>query len=201
MPAISDLADFADDPIVQFRTWMEEARAGGVEEPEAMTLATAGEDGRPSARTVLLRGLDEHGLRFYTNYGSRKARELEANPHATLVFLWREVARQVVVSGDVERTSAEDSDAYFASRARESRIGAWASRQGATLTSRDELEARVAELERRFGDNAVPRPEFWGGFLVRPRTVEFWRLGRFRLHDRCLYLREGQRWSRRRLSP
>jgi pyridoxamine 5'-phosphate oxidase len=196
-----DCAALDADPMAQFRAWMEEARVGGVQEPEAMTLATAGEDGRPSARTVLLRGVDERGFRFYTNYGSRKARELDANPRAALVFLWREVGRQVVVSGDVERTSAEDSDAYFASRARESRIGAWASRQGATLASRDELEARVAELERRFGDGEVPRPEFWGGFLVRPRTAEFWRLGRSRLHDRCLYHREGDRWSCRRLSP
>jgi pyridoxamine 5'-phosphate oxidase len=196
-----DCADFPDDPIVQFRAWMEEARAGGAQEPEALTLATAGEDGRPSARTVLLRGLDERGFRFYTNYASRKARELDANPRATLVFFWREISRQVIVSGDVERTSAADSDAYFASRAPESRLGAWASRQGAELGSREELEARVAELERRFGDRDIPRPDFWGGFLLRPDAVEFWRLGPFRLHDRCLYLREGDGWSVRRLSP
>lgn len=187
--------------MAQFRAWMEEARVGGVQEPEAMTLATAGEDGRPSARTVLLRGVDERGFRFYTNYGSRKARELDANPRAALVFLWREVGRQVVVSGDVERTSAADSDAYFASRAPQSRLGAWASRQGAELASRDELEARVAELERRFGADEVPRPDFWGGFLLRPDAVELWRLGRFRLHDRCLYLRDEGGWGVRRLSP
>jgi pyridoxamine 5'-phosphate oxidase len=196
-----DCGALEDDPITQFRAWFEEARAAGAPEPEAMTLATADAEGRPSARTVLLRGLGADGFRFYTNYTSRKGRELAANPYAALVFRWVVTERQVVVAGEVSRLSAEESDAYFASRPRESRISAWASDQSAELASREELVQRVREVEARFAGLEVPRPEQWGGYLLEPRSIELWQQGRHRLHDRCLYVREGDDWRRTRLSP
>ncbi len=200
MPQL-DCGSLDDDPIVQFKAWFQEAREADVPEPEAMVLATADADGRPSARTVLLRGVDASGFRFFTNYTSTKARDLAANPRASLVFRWFAVGRQVVVSGTVTRTSAEESDAYFASRSRASRISAWASDQGAELADRAELEERVRRVEERFAGADVPRPDHWGGFLVEPQTVELWQQGDDRLHDRCLYTREGSGWRRVRLSP
>ena len=196
-----DCAELDPDPMVQFQVWFEEARAGGEPEPEAMTLGTADAEGRPSGRTVLLRGVDASGFRFYTNYRSRKAHDLAANPRAALVFRWPVTGRQVVVTGTVRRTSAADSDAYFASRERGSRLGAWASDQGAELADRARLDARFEEVQARFAGRQVPRPEHWGGFVLEPETVELWQHGAFRLHDRCLYVREGSGWRRRRLSP
>lgn len=167
-----------------------------------MTLATAAPDGEPSARTVLLRGADERGLVFYTNYASRKGRELDANPRAALVFHWPELVWQVLVTGDVVRVSDEESDAYFAGRDRESRIGAWASAQGAPLRDREELEAKVRDVGERFRGDDVPRPGFWGGFRLVPRTVEFWQGGEHRLHDRFVYARDDDGgWEITRLSP
>jgi pyridoxamine 5'-phosphate oxidase len=191
----------AHDPLSQLRVWMDDAAAAGIEEPTAAALATAGADGRSSLRFVLVRGVDEHGVRFYTNYESRKARALAANPFAALTFYWASLQRQVRLEGPVERLAPEQSDAYFASRPRGSRIGAWASRQSQELESREELEARVAEMEARFPSDDVPRPEFWGGYLLRPELVEFWTGRPSRLHDREEWRRGDGGWSLRRLSP
>jgi pyridoxamine 5'-phosphate oxidase len=189
------------DPLAQLRAWIDEAAAAGVDEPTAAALATADAQGRPSLRFVLVRGIDDEGARFYTNYESRKAGELAANPRAALAFYWPALHRQVRLEGPVERLPAEESDAYFGSRARESRIGAWASRQSRELASREELDAQVAEVERRFSGADVPRPEFWGGYLLRPEVVELWRGRANRLHDREEYRRTADGWSVRRLSP
>ncbi|HEX2196974.1 MAG TPA: pyridoxamine 5'-phosphate oxidase [Actinomycetota bacterium] len=195
------LDDLDPDPIVQFGRWMEQALEEGLLLPNTMTLATADANGRPSARMVLLKGFDHRGFVFYTNYASRKSRELAANPQAALVFYWSRLERQVRVEGRVEKVAAEESDAYFASRPLESRLGAWASRQSAPLGSRSELEDRVAELERRYSDGAVPRPPHWGGWLVRPDAIELWQGRPNRLHDRFLYTRRGDSWERVRLYP
>ncbi|MDQ3953325.1 MAG: pyridoxamine 5'-phosphate oxidase [Actinomycetota bacterium] len=196
-----ELGDLDPDPIVQFGRWMEEALQEGLLLPNTMTLATAGADGRPSARMVLLKGFDESGFVFYTNYASRKSRELEENPAAALVFYWSRLERQVRVEGRVEKVSVEESDGYFASRPLESRLGAWASKQSAPLASRAELEDRVAELERRHSGGDVPRPPHWGGWLVRPEAIELWQGRPNRLHDRFLYTRRGDGWERTRLYP
>jgi pyridoxamine 5'-phosphate oxidase len=189
------------DPLEQFRHWYEYAVAAGLPEPEAMALATATPEGRPSVRFVLLKGIDERGVEFYTNYESRKGRELAANPQAALAILWRPLHRQVRVEGVVERLSAEESDAYFATRARLSRIGAWASNQSTEIPDREFLEARVAELEARYPGEDVPRPPYWGGYVLRPRAIEFWEGRPNRLHDRELFTRGADGWSSRRLSP
>jgi pyridoxamine 5'-phosphate oxidase len=195
-------ADVAPDPILQFRQWYSEAHSAGLTEPSAMTLATVGADGRPSARVVLLRGLDERGFAFYTNLQSRKARELVAVPFAALAFLWKEIERQVRVEGSVERVSDGEADAYFATRPRGSQIGAWASTQSAPLRTRDELDARVAEREREFDGGEVPRPPFWGGFRLVPDRIEFWQGRPSRLHDRIEYrLEYDGSWTVERLSP
>ena len=189
------------DPLTTVRAWIEEASAAGVDEPTAAALATADAAGAPSVRFVLLRGIDERGARFYTNYESRKAGELEANPRAALALYWHQLHRQVRFEGAVERLPSEASDAYFASRARESRIGAWASRQSRELESREQLDAQVAEVEARFAGADVPRPEFWGGYLLTPEVVELW-IGRpNRLHDREEWQRTPEGWAMRRLSP
>ena len=190
------------DPLARFRAWLEEAAAFGVTLPEAMTLATADEAGRPSARTVLLKGVDERGFVFFTNYESRKGRQLALNPHAALTFLWHtEPRRQVLVTGRAEKVPRGESEAYFATRDPGSRLGAWASRQSSRLVSRAELEAAFAEAATRFGRD-VPLPDWWGGYVLRPETIEFWESRPNRLHERVRYTRRDDgSWQAALLSP
>jgi len=194
-------ADLDRDPIAQFRAWLTEADAVGVPLANAIALATADADGAPSVRHVLLRGVEPEGFVFYTNHESRKGRELAENPHASFTVLWRELDRQVCVRGGVDRVSADVSDDYFSTRPREAQIGAWASRQSEPLPGRDELERRLTETTKRFDGRAVPRPSFWGGYLLVPDQVEFWQGRRFRLHDRFRYARDDRGWRIERLSP
>jgi pyridoxamine 5'-phosphate oxidase len=189
------------DPINQFKRWFDDAIASGMKLPEAMTLATATRDGRPSARVVLLKDVDNEGFVFYTNYRSAKARDLEANPQAALVFYWSQFDRQVRVEGTVERVSAEESRTYFKTRPRESQIGAWASPQSDIIENRELLETRVAELEQLYGDGEIECPEHWGGYRVKPTRIEFWKGRLGRLHDRIVYERAGTQWNINRLAP
>lgn len=193
--------DVADDPIEQFTAWFEQALHSEVLEPNAMCLATAAPDAHPSARMVLLKGVDERGFVFYTDYRSRKGRELAANSQAALCFFWGELERQVRVVGQVERTSREESNSYFQSRPVGSRIGAWTSQQSSVLSSREPLEQELAHNQERFSDGAVPLPDHWGGFRVVPAEIEFWQGRSSRLHDRIQYVLEGNVWIKRRLSP
>ena len=191
-----------DADIFYLGWWYGEAEAAGLREPHAMTLATATREGRPSARVVLLRGFDERGFCFFTNYESRKGRELAENPAAALVFLWSELERQVRIEGTVERTSEAESESYFQSRPAGSRIGAWASPQSQVITSRAELERAQAELEAKHAEGRIPRPPHWGGFRLRPRLIEFWQGRPSRLHDRLEYrLEDGGGWRMVRLAP
>lgn len=189
------------DPIKQFHRWFEEALAADLHEPNAMIVASSTPDGRPSARVVLLKGFDERGFVFYTNYEGRKGRELEGNPHAALLFYWGDLERQVRIEGTVSRVPEEESDAYFAGRPRSSRLGAWASEQSRPVEDREVLEDRAGRLEREYEGRDVPRPPFWGGYRVEPGVVEFWQGRESRLHDRILYLREGGGWEIGRLQP
>ncbi len=195
-----DRDDLLDDPIELFLRWLGDAEAAGVPLPNAMAVATADAEGRPSVRHVLLRGVDERGFEFFTNYGSHKGRDLAANPHAGLVFLWKELDRQVHAAGPVTRSSDAASDAYFATRPRDAQLGAWASRQSEALADRAELDARLEGAAIRF-PGEVPRPPHWGGFLVAPSTVEFWQGRRHRLHDRFRYTRQPIGWRIERLFP
>ncbi len=196
-----DETDVLPDPLAQFALWMQEAIAAEVPEPTAMTLATVAPNGRPSARIVLLKDCDAGGFVFYTNYQSRKAGELAANGYASLVFLWKELERQVRIDGRIEQVSAAESDAYFASRPLGSRHGAWASPQSAEIPDRAWLEARWHEAEARYGESP-PRPPHWGGYRVLPAVIEFWQGRRSRLHDRLVYRRDsGDAWRIVRLAP
>lgn len=194
--------DVDADAIAQFTRWFAQALAANVPEPNAMTVATATRAGMPSARIVLLKGFDAHGFIFYTNYESNKGRELAENPVAALVFHWVELHRQVRITGAVEKVSHEESDAYFQSRPRGSRLGAWASKQSSVLTGRAPLEARLAALTAQFGEGDIPLPPFWGGYRVIPNAVEFWQGRPSRLHDRLRYARQlDDTWRIERLSP
>ncbi len=195
-----DRTDLDPDPAVQLLAWLETAAAAGTREPNAMTLATADGAGVPSARVVLLRGLDDRGLVWYTNRGSRKGRELTANPRAALVFHWELLQRQVRVSGDVAVVPDEEAEAYFADRPRRSQLSAWASPQGRRLTDRAELEAATERIDETYPET-VPLPPFWGGYRLRPAMFEFWQGRRDRMHDRFRYLRENESWQIDRLAP
>ena len=194
-------ADVDADPVVQFGRWFEQAEQGGLLEPHAMTLATATPDGRPSARMVLLRGFDQRGFCFYTNYQSRKGDELAANPLAALVFWWDKLERQVRIEGRVERTSRAESEAYFSSRPPGSQLSAAASPQSRVIDGRATLERRVTELATGQRDGQVPLPEFWGGYRLAHEVVEFWQGRPNRLHDRLRYRRAGSGWKLERLAP
>jgi pyridoxamine 5'-phosphate oxidase len=191
------------DPFTLLTEWLADARRTEINDPNAMTLATIGLDGAPDARIVLLKGQDQRGLVFYTNYESRKGEELSADPRATLVFHWKSLQRQVRVEGQVERVTPEEADGYFVSRPRLSKIGAWASDQSRPLGERVELERRLAEAEARFPDDDVPRPPHWSGFRVVPHRFEFWREMPYRLHDRLIFTRvtAGEPWATGRLFP
>ena len=195
-------SDVNPDPIVQFQSWFDAAVSADLPEPNAMTLSTVTSDGRPAARIVLLKGLDERGFVFYTNYRSRKGQELISTPFASLVFLWLPLERQVRVEGAVEKLSDEEMDAYFSSRPRGSQLGAWASDQSEEVRDRQQLEDNLAQLEQRYQNQPIPRPPHWGGFLIKPDLIEFWQGRPSRLHDRICYQKSTERnWRISRLSP
>ncbi len=189
-----------NDPFEDFAQWFEHARTSGFIEPNAMTLATADANGKPSARTILLRGWDREGFTFYTNYESRKGNDISANPHVALLFFWDKLSRQIRIEGSIEKITPGESDAYYESRPRGHRLGAWVSAQSRLIGGRDELDAKMNEIEARYpGD--VPRPEYWGGYRVRPERFEFWEGRPNRLHDRLVYRRDGELWLVERLAP
>lgn len=194
-------ADLDPDPVRQFRQWMDEAIAAAMADPNAMSLATVGPDGQPSLRTVLLKGLDERGFVFYTNLGSRKAAEIGASPCVALLFYWPELSRQVKVTGEAARTGVAEDLRYFASRPRDSQLGAWASAQSRPVAGRALLEQAFEQMRRRYADGEVPLPAFWGGYRVRPSSIEFWQARANRLHDRFVYTRGDGGWTIERLAP
>lgn len=197
-----DESDLSDDPIAEFSRWFAEASSSEMLEPQAAALATVDDAGRPSLRFVLMKEFDARGFTFATNYESRKGRELETNPEAALTFYWDRLERQVRIEGTVERCSAEESDRYFAARPRGSQLAAWTSEQSAVVTGREALEARYLEMEERFADEAaIPRPEWWGGYRLVPRSIEFWQGRVNRLHDRVRYVRRQTAWQRKRVAP
>ncbi|WP_276495883.1 pyridoxamine 5'-phosphate oxidase [Pontibacter litorisediminis] len=195
-------ASVAAAPIDQFKTWLQEAIEAQVEEPTALVLSTVDAAGKPSARVVLLKGVDEQGFSFYTNYASRKGQELAQNPHASLTFFWPALERQVRIEGKVEKVQPEESEKYFHSRPKGSQIGAWASPQSQVIASREVLEQREKELSEQYADaELLPRPEHWGGYRLVPDYLEFWQGRPSRLHDRIVYELEGERWQIKRLAP
>lgn len=195
-------ADVPGDPLKLFGEWLAEATQADLLEPNAMTLATATPDGRPSARIVLLKSVDDRGFSFFTNYESRKGQELAANPRAALTFWWGPLERQIRIEGRTEKLPAAESDAYYESRPLGSRLGAWTSAQSQIIPNRDVLETRWAELQTEYTENAPPRPPHWGGYLLTPDAIEFWQGGPHRLHDRLLYTRQADgSWRIERLSP
>lgn len=210
-----DLADFRKEysdrglkrtemnahPVTQFSSWFTQATELGLHEPNAMTLATVDESGMPFQRTVLLKYYDADGFVFFTNYGSRKARQIEQNPKVCLLFPWVTLERQVIIQGSAERISTAESLKYFTSRPRESQIGAWVSNQSEVITSRKFLMQKLAEIGEKFSAGEIPLPSFWGGYRVKPSTIEFWQGGPARLHDRFLYRRDNSQWNIERLSP
>jgi len=198
--ATLDELEVTPDPMEQFARWFADARRAGVDEPNAMTLGTADEHGFPSGRTVLLKGADERGFVFFTNYESRKGRELAQNPRASLVFFWKPIERQICVAGTIERTSRAESEEYFEKRPAESQLGAWASAQSRPVASRLDLEARLTEARARFPEK-IPCPPHWGGYRLTPTRVEFWQGRTGRLHDRIGYTRDGGAWRIERLAP
>jgi len=194
-------SDLDPDPVKQFRAWFEDARASGIPEPNAMTLGTADASGRVSCRTVLLKAYDVRGFVFFTNYGSRKARQIAENPQASILFPWVALARQVEIAGRAEKISVAESIAYFLSRPIGSRLGAWVSDQSDVIPSRQILLAKFEELKRKFAHGEIPKPEGWGGYRIVPDSAEFWQGGHDRLHDRFFYQRKGDAWTISRLAP
>lgn len=190
-----------ESPFDQFHKWFDEAVQAGVVEPNAMTLSTATKEGKPSSRTVLLKGFSSAGLLYFTNYESRKARETAENPHAVALFLWKEMERQVSIEGTVEKASRGDSEKYFARRPRENQLSAWTSHQDRVIENREVLEREYKELEKEYEGQPIPCPPFWGGFLLKPTHFDFWQGGERRLHDRFQYTPEGENWKIERLSP
>ncbi len=195
-------ANLHGNPLKQFEGWLEQARQAGIDEPNAMSLATVSKEGKPSLRTVLLKDCDESGFVFFTNYESPKSRDIKGNANVAALFLWIELERQVVIRGMAERAPPSLSRKYFLSRPRGSRLGAWASRQSSPIPSRSVLERKIAEMEEKFRDGPVPWPDFWGGYLIVPRSIEFWQGRPNRLHDRFVYEKIGaSQWKIQRLSP
>lgn len=194
-------ANLPDNPVEFFKIWLNQAVSADVPEPNAMSLATVSEDGTPGTRIVLLKGIGERSIQFYTNYNSKKGKALGSNPYAAVNFWWAELERQVRMKGDVAKVSRKESDQYFQSRPRESQLGAWASNQSSEIADRAELKKSFEEVSRKFGDNPIPTPDFWGGFKIKVSEIEFWQGRPGRLHDRILYTFEDGTWTFKRLQP